>query len=167
MKIEAIIELLKLALVGLVAGLFSYYLSDRKHRTEKWWELRVAAYQEAITALSDLYHYFESHSSIEIAHREISEEKRQELKLFWDNGYHKVRKAADTGAFLFSIEAETALKAFIKSEKEHYDTYFEYLDGRCVDVKKCLDALVSYSKSDLCLHEGNITKWINRHITKQ
>lgn len=159
---ESIPELFKLAIVGLVSGLFSYYLSNRKHRSEKWWELRVTAYQEAITALSDLYHYFDSYSNIEMAHREISEEKRRELKLFWDNGYHKVRKAADSGAFLFSPEAETALKAFIKGEKDHYDSYFEYLDGRCVDAKKCLDALVSCSKADLRLQNDYFKKWRNR-----
>ena len=159
---NAILELLKLALVGLVSGLFSYYLAGRKHRSEKWWELRVTAYQDAIAALSDLYHYFHSYSNIEISGRDASDEKKKELKLFWDNGYHKVRKAADAGAFLFSPEAETALKTFIKAEKEHYDTYFEYLDGRCVDAKKCLDALVSCSKDDLRLQDNFFTKWIGR-----
>jgi len=158
---EAILELLKLALVGLVSGLFSCYLSSRKHRSEKWWELRVTAYQEAIAALSDLYHYFHSYSNIEISGRDISDEKKKELKLFWDNGYHKVRKAADAGAFLFSSEAETALKLFIKGEQEHYDTYFEYLDGRCVDAKKCLDALVSCSKADLRLQNNYFRKLRN------
>lgn len=159
---NAVLELLKLALVGIVSSLFSYYFSARKHRTEKWWELRVTAYQEAITALSDLYHYFDSYSDIEMSQRDISEEKKQELKLFWVNGYHKVRKAADAGAFLFSSEAEAALKTFIKGEKEHYDTYFEYLDGRCVDAKKCLDALVSCSKVDLLLQGNSFIKWIGR-----
>lgn len=97
-----------------------------------------------------------------MAHREISEEKRRELKLFWDNGYHKVRKAADSGAFLFSPDAETALKTFIKGENEHYDTYFEYVDGRCVDARKCLDALVSCSKTDLRLKNSFFKKWIKR-----
>jgi len=58
---NAILELLKLALVGLISGVFSYYLTFRKHRFEKWWELRVTAYQEVIAALSDL-HYSESGS---------------------------------------------------------------------------------------------------------
>lgn len=162
-----LLELLKLALVGLVSGLFSYYLSDRKHRTEKWWELRVTAYQETITALSDLYHYFDTHSDIEMSQRNISEERRLELKRFWDSGYHKVRKAADAGAFLFSSDAETALKTFIKGEKERYDSYFEYLDGRCVDAKKCLDALVSCSKHDLRIDDGKTKEWIRRHITRR
>lgn len=162
---NSLLELLKLALVGIVSGLFSYYLSNRKHMTEKWWELRVTAYQKAITALSDLHHCFKSYSNSEIAHNEISEERKLELKLLWGNGYHEVRKAADAGAFLFSIEAEAALKTFIKGDHVRYDTYFEYLEGRCVDAKVCLDALVSCSKLDLRLNDGNVGKWIYRHIT--
>lgn len=157
-----IAELIKLAVVGLISGLFSYYLSDRKHRFEKWWEMRVTAYQEAIAALSDLYHYFNSYSDIEMSQRNISDEKKKELKLFWDTGYHKVRKAADAGAFLFSAEAEAALKTFIKGEQDHYDTYFEYVDGRSVDAKKCLAALVSCSKTDLRLKDNIIMSWFER-----
>lgn len=58
---------------------------------------------------------------IEETGRELTEERKKELQLFWDDGYHKVRKAADAGAFLFSAEAESALKAFIK-DNSHYDT---------------------------------------------
>lgn len=154
---EAILELVKLALVGLVAGFFSYYLSGRKHRSEKWWELRVSAYKEIIAALSDLYYYFERHLNIEETGRELTEERKNELQRLWDDGYHKVRKAADAGAFLFSAGAESALKKFIKDDT-HYDTYYEYLDSRCVDAKKCLDTLVSCSKNDLCLKDSYFVK---------
>jgi hypothetical protein len=155
---NAILELLKLALVGLVSGLFSYYLSARKHKSEKWWELRVTAYQEVITALSDLYYYFNSYFRSESSQRDMSDEKEKELKLLWENAYHKIRKAADAGAFLFSTEAETALKAFIKGQNKHYDTSYEWLDGRCADAKKCLDALVSCSKTDLRLGRSFLMK---------
>ncbi len=154
---DAILELVKLALVGLVSGFFSYYLSGRKHRAEKWWELRVAAYQEVITALSDLYYYFDRNLRIEETGTELTEERKNELKRFWDDGYHKVRKAADAGAFLFSSAAEVALKEFIKDET-HYDTYYEYLDSRSVDTKKALDALVTCSKNDLRLKDKFLMK---------
>jgi len=158
---DALLELLKLALVGLVSGLFSHYLSGRKHRSEKWWEIRVAAYQDAISALSDLYHYFSSHFDAEMLQRGMPEDKKKELKPLWDSGFQKVRKAADAGAFLFSPQAETALKAFVKGEEDHYDTYFDYLDGRCADAKTCLDTLIACSKSDLRLRSGVFQEWID------
>jgi len=111
-----------------------------------------------ITALSDLYYYFNSYFRSESSQRDISPEKEKELKLLWDDAYHKVRKAADAGAFLFSTEAETALKTFIKGQNKHYDTSYEWLDGRCADAKKCLDALVSCSKTDLRLGRSFLMK---------
>jgi len=163
---NAILELLKLALVGLVSGLFSYYLSARKHRHEKWWELRVTAYQELIAALSDLHYYFESQFRSELSQRNISEEKEKELKVLWEKAYHKVRKAADAGAFLFSTEAEMALNTFIRGQNKHYDTSYEWLDGRCADAMKCLDALVSCSKADLRLERSFLMEYIMGYIKR-
>ena len=47
---KTVLELSKLTTIGIVSGLLSYYLlSNRKHKLEKWWELKITAYQEAIT----------------------------------------------------------------------------------------------------------------------
>lgn len=43
-----------MAEVGLVAGLFSAFLWSKDDRFWKWWEMRGAAYQAVIDALSDL-----------------------------------------------------------------------------------------------------------------
>jgi|GEM_PF-1846817 len=152
-KMNYLLDLLKLGLVGLIAALFSYFLAGLKHREEKWWELRVAAYKEVIAALSDLYYYFTLHLNAEETGRELTDAMREKLDLFWEEGYHKVRKAADTGAFLFSAEAEDALQQLIKDEPD-YKSYFEYVDNRCIEVKKCLDTLVAYSKKDLQLNHS-------------
>lgn len=148
---EAILELLKLALVGLVSGVFSYFISNWRHRSEKWWDLRVAAYQDVIGALSDLNHYFDTHLDAEMMQRELSTERTKELQAFWDNSYHKIRKAADAGAFLFSTKAEAALKKFMKGEGADCDSYFDYLDCRLASTKKCLEDLITCSKHDLRL----------------
>lgn len=58
---ETVLEFLKLAFVGTVAGLFSSFLGNWSFRHKKWWELRVDAYQSAIESLSDLVHYYDVH----------------------------------------------------------------------------------------------------------
>jgi hypothetical protein len=158
---NALLELLKLTIVGLVSSFFSYYLAGRKHRSEKWWELRVASYQEVISALSDLYYYFSQHLQIEEHARDVPEETMKEIDRFFDDSYHKVRKAADAGAFLFSTEADAALKKFIKDDT-HYDSSWDYLYCNCAQVKTCLDVLVACSKVDLRLKGGFFTGWFNR-----
>jgi hypothetical protein len=146
---ETFLELLKLGSVGVIAGLFSSYIANRDHRHKKWWELRVVAYQDLIEALSDLNHYFGSMYKAEIENSEMSEEHEKELRKYWDSSYHKIRLAADSGAFLYSDEVNDALKDFMNMRNARHDTWFEYLDENLVIVEKCLNAVVSLSKNDL------------------
>ncbi len=143
------LELLKLAGVGLVAGLFSSFIANRDHREKRWWELRVASYQSAIESLSDLTYYYNNHWNAEIEQRDMTPEVQEKLRLIWDTSFQKVRRLADSGAFLFSEEANTALKEFMKEES--YDSFFESIDGQLAKAKKCLSSLVSCSKKDLKL----------------
>ena len=146
---ELYIEILKLGVVGVVSGLFSAYIATRGYRNKKWWELRVTAYQSVIEALSDLTHYYNRKYKAEIEHREISEEYEAELSRFWDNSYHKVRKAADSGVFLFSKEVNNALKEFKDLQNKDHQTYFEYLDSYSAIAEKCLKTLVQCANKDL------------------
>ena len=148
---EPIIELLKLAIVGIIASLFTSYITSRDHRHKKWWELKVKAYQETIEALSDIFYYFNLYSDAEMFRTNLSDEKMNELHDIWTKGYSKIRKAADSGAFLFSSEVETALFNFVEAMNKDYNTRSEELNEGYFEVKKCLDILVKSSKRDLKL----------------
>lgn len=154
---DAVIEFLKLAGVGLVAGLFSSVLANRDHRQRKWWELRVSAYQNAIEALSDLVYYYDKHFNAEIEYRELSEEFKQKLDPYWEQSFPKVRKFADSGAFLFSEEANAALRELMKDDDEQ--SYVEYLDNNLAKARKCLTQLVECSKVDLKLKPSLMERW--------
>ena len=145
---EGIFELLKLAAVGLVAGLFSSHVANRDHRHRKYWELRVNAYQNAIEALSDLVYYYERHSAAAIEHRELDKEFENKLGQYWDQAFPKVRKFADSGAFLFSNEANAILREFMANET--HVTYVE-LESELAKARICLNRLVDCSKIDLKL----------------
>ena len=146
---DELLEILKLGSVGIVSGLFSAYIATRGHRNKKWWELRVAAYQSVIEALSDVTHYYQSKYKAEIESREISVEYEAELNKFWNDSYHKVRKAADSGIFLFSKEVNLALKEFMNLKNEKHQSYFEYLDSYTAIADKCLRTVVESANKDL------------------
>ena len=146
---DTISELLKLGLVGVLSGLFSAYIALRGHRKKRWWELRVSAYQSLIEALSDLSYYYGRKFVAEIEGRKVNEEYEKQLKVFWDESYHKVRKAADVGAFLFSDEVNTVLKEFQALDNNNHESYFEYIDSHSGAVDKCLKTVVSSAKRDL------------------
>lgn len=149
-------ELLKLAAVGIVAGLFSSFISNKDHRQRKWWELRVEAYRGAIEALSDIVYYYDRHYNAEIESRELSVDFKKKMTDFWDTSYPRVRRLADSGAFLFSDPANAALKDFMRNDDEQ--TYHEMLDNNLTKAQRCLAELVACSKEDLRLRDG----WLDR-----
>lgn len=144
-----LLELIKLSAVGLIAGLFSSFIANRDHRNRKWWEMRVSAYQNAIEALSDLAYYYDRHMNAEIESRELSQEFSVKLAAFKDQAFPKVRKYADSGAFLFSERANAALRKFV--EDDYAQSYFDHLDTNLDKAKTCLKELVECSKVDLKL----------------
>ena len=157
---DIILELLKLGAVGLIAGIFSSYLANRDYRSRKWWELRVAAYQSAIESLSDLIYYYDRHLNATIESYELPDELKNKLDEYWESGFHKIRKSADSGAFLFSLEANKALSDFMNLSDDPNDTYDEHLDNRLDGAKKCLAKLVECSKVDLKLKPSLIERFI-------
>lgn len=149
---EVLLELVKMAGAGLIAGLFASALANRDHRHRKWWEMKVAAYREVIEALSDLVHYYDNKYSAAIEHREIPEEHREELSKYFKQAYPRVRKAADSGMFLFSEPVSLVLGEFLKDDE--IDWYEDHLDLKLSKAKTCLQTLVTCSQSDLKLKTG-------------
>jgi hypothetical protein len=154
----AILELLKLAIVGLIAGLFSSILANRDYRRRKWWELRVAAYQNAIEALSDLVHYYKNAFEAEITYLAPQKDAIEErIGKYCDQALPKIRKLADSGAFLFSAEANAALREFMTDER--LESYAEHLDNNHDKAKKCLRRLIECSIVDLKLKPGLLERF--------
>lgn len=146
---DVVAEILKLAIVGLIAGFFSSWLANRDHRRRRWWELRVDAYQNAIGALSDLLYYYDKHYDAEISSYTFPEDFKEKLEQHWQDAQPKIRKLADSGAFLFSDRANAALREFMKDE--HADIFIEHVDNKLGQAKRCLSELVECSKKDLKL----------------
>ena len=143
-----LLELIKLASVGIIAGLFASFMANRDFRHKKWWELRVAAYQNAIEALSDIVHYYDTHWKTWDSNT-LTDEQKQLLNVMISEARPKIRKLSDTGSFLFSDEANTALRTFIDFKVgEIYDPD-DYYGPLQIEASKCLKELVLLSKKDL------------------
>lgn len=157
---ETIPELLKLAAVGLISGLFSAFVANRTHRTKRWWELRVVAYQDLINALSGVVYYYDKKYSAAIKYREISEEYEAKLGKFWDESYHKIKKAADSGVFFFTADVNEALKKFAPLSHEYHLTYEEHLEAYLAVARNCLETTVASANRVLRVKDGGY----NNHI---
>lgn len=147
--VSLLLELAKLGAVGLVAGLFTSYLGNKDHRRRSWWEMRVAAYREVIEALSDLVNYSDHHFKAELRGRELPEGFKAKLEEQWAPARARVRKAADTGAFLFSKQAATALAEFERRDNEEQDSYIDAVLESLEAGQVCLQRMVELSRTDL------------------
>lgn len=149
------IELLKIAAVGIISGTFSILITLRRHRHEKWWDMRVSAYQAAIESLSDLVNYYEVMLAT-CNNREHHEKAVNELGSPYDQARIKIRKLKDTGIFLFSKDAIAELEHFSETKIDYSDVtvpddiYHPYLSS----ASKCLNNLVRISKKDLKITES-------------
>ena len=151
-----ILELVKMAGVGIISSFFTYLLASRGFRHRKWWELKVAAYKDTIEALSDLLHYYDRHFEAEARQQDVTHAIAEQLKDIWMDCSKRIKRSAYSGAFLFSNEAEVALKEFVKAIDRHPDQYktsIEYYDAGYGTARKCLNSLVNCSKNDLKLKE--------------
>lgn len=151
MNFDAIWDLTRMAGVGIIAGLFSAFIGSKDHRFRKWWEMRVAAYQTVIDALSDLTTSYEVRLQAELDGNGLSDIRGAELADLGAAAFARVRKAADVGAFLFSEEANSALEHVKLEWKKDHSSYIERLGEMQFVAEKCLKTLVALSKQDLHL----------------
>jgi hypothetical protein len=151
-SIDTVTDFAKLAGVGLVSGLFASWLAIRDHRYRQWWELRVAAYRSVIEALSDLVDYYQSHVNIWMNQSNPSDDFRKQLEANRTNALRTVRRAADSGAFLFSGTATSALNDFFESRKQFdSDDPTDSIEKGLQTARNSLAAIVACSKKDLSL----------------
>lgn len=155
MSVENVITLIAavLALIAsLVAAVVSLYNARfRRFTREHWWERRADAYTKVMQALSDLVEYHRRVYDSHLESKELSDETMKELEKRWKRGYRQTMEAANIGAFLFSSEAEAALKAFQRGPERHGEPgdWFSEVEEDYMAAERCLQELVKCSKKDL------------------
>ena len=94
---DLLTELLKLGSVGVISGLFGAFVALRRHKHEKYWELRVSAYTTVIESLSDITATYEARNNNWDNPNEETEALQKELEI----ALGKVRKHRDMGGLPF------------------------------------------------------------------
>ncbi|WP_149499227.1 hypothetical protein [Roseiconus lacunae] len=111
--------------------------------------MRVAAYQELIHALSDLLHTADTYLEAHYDQQDLTSEAKQRISRIRSEQYPKIRRAADSGAFLFSHTVCESLKKFMTQEDDEKYSSIINLENEYGRAKACLEAVVTASKKDL------------------
>lgn len=139
----------KIALIGLVSGFFSSFLSNKNYRYQKWWELRVESYKKVIEALSELRHCYMVLLKFEEKHMDIPSKLDESLTNQLEQAWFKLRTLIDMGTFIFSDKINAEFKILLQTDNS--SSYVESLDSQFQKVDKCLQKVTKYSKYDLSL----------------
>jgi hypothetical protein len=89
--------------------------------------------------------------------RELTDERNAELGTLTVQAFTRVRKAADTEAFLFLSEANAALDLIRKEWETDRPSWQEHLDAMQFTSRRCVTRIVALSKRDLKLQRHLLT----------
>src|SRR5262249_25767276 len=123
-----------------------------RFRQEKWWEKKYEAYIEILVALHQVKKDFFDSIEWELQSKERPEEKEKEFKAAYSAAKNDIMRHSDLGDFLISANAVRILKDFGKGVAEASAspyTYYDYLEGNAVAVRKALEEMLAEAKLDL------------------
>jgi len=144
------------SLIAFIASLSAaavsiYNVRFRRFARERWWERQVEAYSRIIDALSGLVYYHEEHLDAEFQEDAFTAEHWKEINEHWKKGYAEVKRATAVGAFLISVDAETALQKMWKEGGKGVDQndWYGLKESHYVAARDCLRELVEAARKDL------------------
>lgn len=152
---DALLDLSSKIAVGAATAIIASYatvrLSLRRFYSQKWWEKKADAYSAIIESLHYMKRYFTEELDAIYDGRELSEERKTELRQRAEQAHTELRKRIDIGAFVLSGEAVTQLAEFEKDYKKArgVDSWHDFIEGSWAASDKALKRMRDIAKSDL------------------
>ncbi len=138
--------------IAILAASLTYFFAIVKFKSERWWDLKVIAYQKIIEALHKAKEYSYHYSDVALGVRELSAEKESYLKEGTLLATQEIAKAVDVGTFVISEDAFKRLEQYKKQidqlPKKTADWY-DYLDQSYRLTDDCLRDIKLLAKTDL------------------
>ena len=146
--------------IGLVIGAITSWITVRlslgRYRQEKWWELRVRAYERVIEALCDAKAYSSEKIDAEVQGTKPPDEINKILLKRAIEARWELERAADLGGFLLDRRALDRLKRYLieKEDAIQTGTYISVLEGTLEASDSCLTDIIEIAREDLKVDRG-------------
>lgn len=139
------------ALVAGLLGIAAVWLGLWRYRSEKWWERRASAYADLIESLHIIedVHDEEIDAIEKAVHLPI--ERLEVLRIAERDAWARVRKYANQGGFVITIEAAAALdelKAVLGTPQMN-DNRYAYYEKRALAASNAIAAIKQQARIDL------------------
>lgn len=148
---EVTVNVFTAIVIAVISAWITVQLSLRRFRTEWWWQHKADAYSQVIDALHNSKVFADQHLEAEYRGRELTEERKKELRARARAAQDDIQRAMNVGAFVLAEEALNRLKLYREDAEAaaQYDTWFEYLDADLDAVDRCLKDIIDIAKKDL------------------
>ncbi len=138
-----------------VAAIVATLTALRRYRTQKYWEMKLQAYTEAINALEKMASvYSAALSSIEEMQEPTQEEKDILTKRRLE-GEAEIERHRRIGNLLYSDKALSLLdvKKTLSSARQgiEWGNYYRWLEATSITIDKIIDDMIQQAKKDLKL----------------
>ena len=137
------------SILGVAIACLTFWFSLKRFHHEKWWLMKVEAYQRIIEALHHSKQYYSAYLDREMRIRKITEAQQKELSTLIKKAEDEISKAIDLGTFFISKESLKLLKNYKEETDKKYDHLFDLFDSNAFVASNCLDALIILAKKDL------------------
>ncbi len=141
--------------IGAVAAIVATLTALRRFRTQKYWELRLKAYTDSITALEKMYSALDADLREVYEARQMSDEERDHFRKKWREGKEEIRKTRQIEALLLSAKALALLDIdplFAEATRGiDPGNWFKIADNEACVLSKVIKKMIAQSKKDLKL----------------
>ncbi len=148
---EPLFQLLVGIAIAAVSSLITVRLAKGQFRSERWWEKKVAAYERVIDAFHDFKKFSSEHLDAEVNDNSLSKEREEHLRQRAAAGTDEIKRAADVGSFILSIQALDILSRYAQESAKigHPPTWLDYLDAEWSVADKYMKEFIAEAKRDL------------------
>ncbi len=138
-------------LISLFSAWVTVKLSQRKFRAERLWDRKVVAYERVIEAFHKSKKFSSEHLDAEYLNREVSEDRKNELRKLADEAREEILRTADIGSFTLSTHALTLLSQYQQesANEEGIYSWQDHLEHDYGVTEKYLKLFIEEAKQDL------------------
>jgi len=143
-------------LTGAVAAGIAAWLALRKFRTEKYWEMRLKAYNDILMALDKKLASLHAYLLQMEEHSEMDDSERDKYRIASREGGEEIDRAKRVGKIFLTKQALALLKDIQRRLNESatgidWRDAYSYMDAHAAEYQKIINDMTTITKSDLNL----------------
>ena len=137
---------------GFISAYITHWLKLRRSRQDKWWDMKVAAYKDINSSLSNMKHSLNSWMDELLHLRSLDDDHKGKLNDSYSKAVDHIRLTVAAGNFLITEEAEQVMKELLNGMGDIFDpSLYIQFENTYMLVDEHQKKFNLIAKADLCI----------------